>query len=266
MKTNARLLWFAVIACLLMVAAGSTEAKTRLSDAEANAIIESLGSSDPLAAADALSTGWRHADAINVLETHADTTQAAVLWRMARSRIDLAELMDDQKLGQPLYELAVEEAEQVLELEPNNPEGHIRIATASGRIALLKGPFSAAGLVKDTYRHAHLAAAEADSMPVAFFILGRTHRTLMEKSGLIRRLAGLSFAAEDSIAHYFKRALLEANGKMIQARVEYADHLIHEKEEKVEARKQLEAALDLPLRDEHDEEAQQKARKLLAEL
>jgi hypothetical protein len=266
MKTSTRVFWLLLVVGFLLAGTSAVDAKTRMSDADAKTLIESQGSSDPLAAADALSTGWRFVDAIHVLETYADTTQPAVLWRISRSRIDLGERMEDQKLALPQYELAVNEAERVLELEPDNPEGHIRIATASGRIALQKGPFSAAGLVKDTYRHAHLAAVEADSMPVAYYVLGRTHRTLMAKSGLARMVAGLTFAAHDSIAFYFERALEEADGKMIQAHVEYGEHLILEKDDPVTGRKELEAALELPLKDEHDEEAQQKARDLLAKL
>ncbi len=256
----------AALLVILLAAVLTVEASPRLSDVQAEQIIDSLGATNPIAAADLLSTGWRNADAVRVLETHADTTDADVLWRLARSRIDIGEAMEDQDAAQPQYELAIDEANRILETDANNPEAHIRIATASGRVALLKGPFSTAGLVKDTYRHAHLAAVEADSMPVAYYILGRTHRTLMAKSGLARRLAGLTFASDDSIAYYFKKALHVANGKMIQARVEYADYLIEQGILADEARAQLDAALELPLRDEHDEAAQEKARKLLAKL
>ncbi len=266
MNTSARIVLLLIVVGFFTAGTAMVDAKTRMSDTDAAALIDSLGASDPFATADALDEGWRYVDAIRVLELHADTTQPDVLWRLSRARINIGERMEDQKLALPYYELAVDEAETVLELEPQNPEGHIRIATASGRIALQKGPFSAAGLVKDTYRHAHLAAVEADSMPVAFYILGRTHRTLMAKSGLARVIAGLTFAADDSIAFYFEAALDEANGKMIQAHVEYGEHLILEKDDPITGRKELEAALALPLRDEHDEAAQQKARELLAKL
>ncbi|GBE31058.1 hypothetical protein BMS3Bbin04_02099 [bacterium BMS3Bbin04] len=266
MRSMMRMNLVTLLAIVLILLTGTVEAKTRMSDEDASQIMDNLGPVDPLAAADELSVGWRHLDAIQVLETYTDTSDSESLWRIARSRIDFAELMSDQEAAEPHFLLAIDEAERILANEPDNPEAHLRIATASGRVALLRGPFSAIGLVKDTYRHALQAAALGDSLPAASYILGRTHRTLMEKSGIIRRLAGLSFAAEDSIAYYFTQALTVAKGNMIQAHVEFADHLINDKDEIDEGRAHIEAALELPLKDEHDAEAQQKARDLLSGL
>lgn len=266
MNKHTWMLWGLAVLVVVAGQVSLAEDKTRMSDEDAAALIESQAATDPLAVADDLSDFWRHMDAVHVLETNADTTQPDVLWRLSRSHIDYGEQMEDQKAALPHYELAVEEAERLLELEPMNAEGHLRIATASGRIALQKGPFSAAGLVKDTYRHAHLAKTMSDSIPVAYFILGRTHRTLMEKSGLARRLAGLTFASDDSIAFYFQRAIEEAKGNMIQAYVEYGEYLILDADNPELGKTQLEAALQVPIRDEHDSEALQKARELLSKL
>lgn len=254
-----------LIAILCLVLAGPTLARERMSDADAADRIAGAAT-DPLAAADDLSAGWRPADAIRVLVEHGDSTTADVLWRLARAHINLAERMDqDEDNAATLYEAALAYAGRAVDRAPDNPHAHLMVATASGRVALQKGPFSAAGLVKDVHRHAHLAAVNSDSLPVAYYILGRTHRTLMEKSGLARRLAGLTFASEDSIAYYFQRALEVSGGNMIQCRVDYAEVLVEQGREAA-ARDQLRAALALPLRDEHDGAARDRGRTLLEAL
>lgn len=255
----------AIAAFVMLAAVVAGEAKQRMSDPDAHEILQAAAE-NPVSAADLLSSGWRDEDAIRALTTWADTTAPEILWRLARSRIDLGERYEDQEQAEPLYELALANAQRALALDSTSADAHLMIAVASGRIALLRGPFSAAGLVKDAYAHAHRAVALADSMPVALYVIGRTHKKLMEKSWFARFIAGLTFAERDSIPVYFARALEVSHGNMIQCRVEYADYLLNEAEDTTAAVAMLEAALALPLRDENDAPAKQRAREMIGGL
>ena len=254
---------FAITMFLMMPSV--SVAKEKMADSTAAAIFETAANS-PIDAADALSDGWHHEKAVEVLVAYADTTDPEVLWRLARSRIDYAERLLDEEAAVPHYEAAYNEADRAIEKAPELDQAHLMKAIAAGRIALHRGPFSASGFVKDAYRHAHLAVDYADSTPVAYFVLGRTHKALMEKSGIVRRLAGLSFAKYDSIEYYFKAALEEINDNMIAAHVEYADYLMHKANRPASARDHLQKALALPIRDQNDDTSKEEARELLKEI
>jgi hypothetical protein len=251
-----------LLAGLLLAGAAAAELQPRLAPEQAEQI--AARTDDPLVAADAYSRAWMHQEALDVLEA-SEREDAAVLWRLARSRIDLAENLEGDA-AEPHYEKALARAEQAVQLEPDNADAQLIYAIASGRIALLRNIFKAPGLVKQAYRHAHLAVDRDRDKAIALYVLGRTHKSLMAKSGFARTVAGLTFADADSIGWYFEKALDAANGEMVQCRVEYADYLMGEGENPSKARVMLEAALALPLRDEQDLPAQERAREMLKKL
>lgn len=241
-------------------------AKKRLEPDKARELAQQAD--NPLQKADYFSDAWLHEEALEALET-VEEPSAELLWRKARSHIDLGERIKDTEEDRALdlFVEASQEAMRALAMDSTHARAHLMVATAKGRIALFKGPFKAANLVKDVHRHALQAVALNDSMPIALYVLGRTHKSLMEKSGLARTLAGLGFADRDSIAYYFDRALETAKGNMIQCHVEYADYYMAKKTQDLDkAREHLEAALALPVRDEHDPAAQEEARAMLEEL
>lgn len=252
-----------MVMVMVLASLGAFAQQGRLDPAEARALEES--GADPLAVADAYNDAWEHEEALRVLGDDGEA-DAHILWRRARSNINIGENLGEEE-SEPYFEKAYEQATRAVELAPDDPDARLTLAVAAGRMALLRGPFSAAGLVKEAHRNALEAVAQADSLPVALYVLGRTHKKLMEKSGFARTLAGLTFADEDSISYYFDRALEVSAGNMIQCRVEYADHLLNGDDEDPEkAKAMLEAALALPLRDEQDEKARQRGEQMLAEL
>lgn len=213
---------------------------------------------------DELVAGWRDDAALTQLLI-SSVMDDEILWRMARSNVNLGENLDEKE-AKPYYEQALKQAEQAVERGQDNADAHLMLAISSGRMALLRGPFKAAGLVKRAHKHALKAAALNDSIPVALYVLGRTHKNLMAKSGLARRIAGLTFADNDSVAWYFEKALAISQGNMIQCRVEYADFLLNTRKDFDGARKMLREALLLKPRDEQDVPAQKRARKMMEEI
>ena len=251
-----------ILFCLFLFGEVQAEPRGRLDPAKADSLVQS--GVDLLTASDIYSLAWEHEKSLQQLLL-SSTNPADILWREARANIDMGENLDEEE-GEPFFERAVEQSKRAIEMAPENADAHLMLAIASGRMALLRGPFKAAGLVKQAFREAHLAAALGDSIPVAFYVIGRTHKKLMEKSGLARTVAGLTFASEDSIPIYFEKTLEVCDGNMIQCHVEYADFLLNERGDKEAAKEHCEAALALPLRDEQDVKAQAWAREMLAEM
>lgn len=248
--------------CAILFLSIDAYTESRLDPNLADSLVQATD--DPLLKADYYSDAWLYDKAIVVLDA-SGKTDAETLWRLARSHIDKGEnLSDDAALI--LYEKAMNEAQNAVNLDPRNALAQQTLAVACGRVALFKGVFKSVGLVKTVHTAALNAVALADSVPIALYVIGRTHKKLIEKPGFVRSALGLGWANEDSISYYFDRALEVSGGNMIQCRVEYADYLFENKKDNTAARKMLEAALSLPLRDEQDAKAKKRAEGMLKEI
>lgn len=265
MGMRARILGSLALVLLLgmSVLAATPDGRSRIDPTIADSMV-AAGGLNFLQASDIYSLAWEHDKSLQQLLISSEMS-ADLLWRQARANIDKGETLGEEE-SEPYFSQAVKLAEQAIEMDPKNADAHLMLAIASGRMALLRGPFKAAGLVKQAFHEAHLAATLGDSIPVAFYVIGRTHKKLMEKSGLARTVAGLTFASEDSIPIYFERTLEIAHGNMIQCHVEYADYLLNTKKDKAGAKEHCEAALALPLRDEQDVKAQKWAREMMKKM
>ncbi len=219
---------------------------------------------DPFRRADYYNRAWMHEEVLNQLEK-LDQNNPEALWRLARARINIGEnLQGDQVLDH--YEQALADLDRAVYIAPQNPLTQQTLAVACGRVALFKGVFKSISLVKRLRSAALTAVALNDSMPVALYVLGRTHKKLIDKPGFVLKLFGLSWVREDSVAYYFDRALEVSQRNMIQCFVEYADFLIETSNNKVRAKELLSEALALPLRDEQDAPARKRAEKMLKEI
>jgi len=234
----------------------------RLDPVVADSLVQATD--DPLEKADHYTDAWMDQQAIEVLEA-SGVRDAETLWRLARAHINLGENMTG-KAALPLFEQALDEAQTAVDLDPENADAQQTLAIACGRVALFKGVFKSLGLVKRVHEAALKAVALNDSMQIALYVLGRTHKKLIEKPGILRGPLGIGWAKADSVAYYFEKALEVSEGNMIQCRVEYAEFLLDTAKDKTKARTMLEAALALPLRDEQDTKAKQRAEELMKEL
>lgn len=220
-------------------------------------------SDDPLIAADAYSDAWAYDKAIKVLESYNDQS-AEILWRLARSRIDIGETAQGEK-ALLYFETAMFDVERAVTLEPANAQAHQTLAVACGRVALYKGIFKSVGLAKKVYKHASIAVALDPTLAVSYSVLGRTHMKISEKTGFIRKPLGLSWASADSVTYYFDRALT-ADNNLIQTRVTYAEFLLENSGDKEKARSLLDEAIVMPVRDEQDMPDVKKAKDILSKL
>lgn len=228
------------------------------------AIADSLAglTADPHARAEYYSRAWLYNKVIFTLEK-AGLNDAETLWRLARARIDIGEnLAGDAALR--FFEQAMDEAQRAVELDPGDALAWQTLATACGRVALFKGVFKSLGLVKRVHESALKSVALGDSVPVALYILGRTHKKLLEKPAIARKLLGLGWVDKDSVVYYFDKALDVSGGNMVQCHTEYGEFLLKTKKDKAGAKKMLLEGLDLPLRDEQDEKSWERAESLIA--
>lgn len=261
--TEMKKLVFVFVLFLTLFTAGESvfalDYTRRLDPFEADSL--ALLTPDPLLQSDIYSLAWQHMKSLQVLEA-TDKEDAETLWRIARARTDIAENLTGD-LALKAFEQAMTEAQIAIDLAPDNAMAQQTLSVVTGRVALYKGVFKSIGLVKQVHTAGLRAVANSDSVPIALYVLGKTHKKLIAKSGLARKALGLGWASADSVTYYFDRAIEVSRGNMIQCYVEYAEFLIDQKGDRTEINSMLKRALYLPLRDEHDEEAKKLANELL---
>lgn len=189
-----------------------------------------------------------------------------VLWRISRSYVDIGEHLpgktDAEKEKQlEYYQKALDYAEKAIKANPNGSTGYVRRAIANGRVALFKGVWSAIDFVKQTRSDCEKAIALDPNENVAYYVLGRTHAKLCEKSRWIRVPLGLGWAnMDDAITNFEKAISLRPN--FIMFRLDAARAYVEE-ENYSKAKEHLIAASTISKQDEDDDKYKSEAQELL---
>ncbi|MHB1048502.1 MAG: tetratricopeptide repeat protein [Bacteroidota bacterium] len=192
-----------------------------------------------------------------------------VLWRISRAYVDIGEHLpgatDTEKEKQlEYYQKALDYSVKAIEANPNAPTGYVRRAIANGRVALFKGVWSAIDFVKQTKADCEKAIAIDAKDHVAYYILGRTHAKLCEKSKMIRWPLGLGWAnMEEAIKNYEKAISLRSN--FIMYRLDAARAYVEEEDFK-KAKEHLIAIAAFPKQDEDDDRYRKEAKELLEKI
>jgi len=192
-----------------------------------------------------------------------------VLWRISRAYVDIGEHLPgvtdaDREKQLEFYQQALTYAEKAIAAAPNHSTGYVRRAIANGRVALFKGVWSAIDFVKQTKADCEKAISIDPNDHVAYYILGRTHAKLCEKSKVIRWPLGLGWAnMDDAISNYEKAIALRSN--FIMYRLDAARAYVEEKEYK-KAKDHLIAASTFPKQDEDDDQYRKEAKELLEKI
>jgi tetratricopeptide (TPR) repeat protein len=189
-----------------------------------------------------------------------------VLWRISRGYVDIGEHLasktDAEKDKQlEYYQKALDYAEKAVKAKPDSAIGYIRRAIANGRVALFKGVWSAIDFVKQVKADCEKAIALEPNNATAYYILGRTHAKLCEKSKIIRWPLGLGWAnMEESLKNYDKSVALRPS--FILYRLDAARAYIEEDNE-AKAKELLISIAALPKQDEDDDQYRKEAKELL---
>lgn len=198
-----------------------------------------------------------------------DPNNDEILWRISRSYIDIGEhqpsgtdAQKEQQLEQ--YMTALDYAERAVAAQPQKANGYVRRAIANGRVALFKGVWSAIDYVKMVKADCEKAIALDPANDVAYYILGRTHAKLCEKSKWIRVPLGLGWAnMEEAISNYEKA--LSIKGNFIMYRLDAARAYLEEGNT-AKAKEYLISISAYSKQDEDDDTYRREAKELLESL
>ncbi len=202
-----------------------------------------------------------------------DPGNYAVLWRISRALVDIAEhlpaLTDAQKEEQhSMYRKALEYAERAIKANPRGMTGYLRRAIANGRIALFKGVFSVVGIVKsvkaDLEKAIEFRNDDRQQLAVSHYVLARTHAKVCDKPYLVRLPMGLGWGDREVAANEYEKAIA-INPSFIMFRLDAARNYV-EMDEYDKARAHLRAIPGLPKADEDDDQFRKEAASLLKEI
>ncbi len=195
-----------------------------------------------------------------------DGNNYGILWRISRSYVDIGEHLPnktdaDKEKQLEYYQKALDYADKAVNAKPDSAMGYVRRAIANGRVALFKGVWSAIDFVKQVKADCEKAIALDPNNATAYYILGRTHAKLCEKSKIIRWPLGLGWAnMEESLKNYDKSIALRSN--FILYRLDAARAYTEEDNFK-KAKELLISIAALPTLDEDDGQYRKEAKELL---
>jgi len=194
---------------------------------------------------------------------------AEVLWRLSRVTTHLADHLpaatDDEKDAQMKeYQKAYDLANQAVSDDPKNAKAFTYRAVANGKIALFKGVFSVAPVVKQVRDDCEHAIELDPDYSIPYYILGRTHAKLAEKPKMFRWPLGLSWGNIDDAIKYYQKAI-SIDGTFIMFRLDLA-RAYDQDDDYQKAKEQLMMIPSLPKRDEDDDSLRTVAADLLQQI
>ncbi len=198
-----------------------------------------------------------------------DQNNFNIMWRISRSYVDIGEHLPnktdaDKEKQLEYYQKAFEYADKAVKMKPDSAIGYVRRAIANGRVALFKGVWSAIDFVKQVKVDCEKAISLDSNNAGAYYILGRTHAKLCEKSKMIRWPLGLGWAnMEESLQYYNKSVSLRPT--FILYRLDAARAYIKE-ENTVKAKELLISIAAIAKQDEDDDQYRKESKELLETL
>lgn len=190
-----------------------------------------------------------------------------ILWRASRVYSGYAETLPEKDQEKVVLQ-AKEFAERTIKANPQGMHGYLWRGIANGKLALFKGVFSAAGLVKsindDVKKAIALNNGSTAQLATAHYVLGRIHLKLSEKPKFVRMPLGLGFGNIDDAIIHLKKAV-ELYPGYIMFHLDYARALIEEDRES-EAKRELLKIPAMKIQAYDDGKRKAEAKELLKEI
>jgi len=193
---------------------------------------------------------------------------AGILWRMARTRTDVAERLEDKNRQNRLFRQALEEATEAVALDPESSNAHLTKSVCAGRAALIEGTRRQVELSRVMREHADKAIELDETNDLAYHVRGRWHY----------EIAGLGFFARNAVRIVYG-GLPDASFERAEAdyrrAIELEDRVVHryelgrvlqEKGRIDEAKEQYRKAIGMPFGDVTDVIYKERAHRLLIRL
>jgi tetratricopeptide (TPR) repeat protein len=194
-------------------------------------------------------------EAINQFQAAVDqrSDNVEALYKLAQAKVYLAETLTGAE-AEALYTQAADHARAAIALAPENPNTHMELARALGRLAQFKGVLQSLNLASEVKSSLEKALELDPNFAPALHALALWHLNVPwiagGRSAQTRPLFEQSIAAEpEEIVHY----------------ADYGEALI-ELGDPEAAKVQLEKAIALPVVTAQDTKNQEKAKTLLAQL
>lgn len=194
---------------------------------------------------------------------------AEVLWRLCRVETHFADHMaistDQQKDAQlQSYQTAYNYADSAVAADPKSSMAYTYRAIANGKISLFRGVFTVAPIVKQVRDDCERAISLDPNNSVAYYVLGRTHAKLAEKSAIFRWPLGLAWGKLDEAIRFYQKAV-SIDPNFVMFRFDLAKAYFND-DDYQKAREQLQGIPSIPKREEDDDSLKVEASKLLQEI
>ncbi|MES2765072.1 MAG: tetratricopeptide repeat protein [Bacteroidota bacterium] len=190
-----------------------------------------------------------------------------ILWRATRIYSGYTETLPEKDQEKILFQ-AKDLAERTIKANPQGMHGYLWRGIVTGKLALFKGVFGAADLVKsvnqDVKKAISLNNGGNGQLALAYYVLGRLHFKLAEKPKFVRMPLGLGFGNIDDALTFLKKSV-DLNPAYIMSHLDYARALIEE-DQYDEARRELLKIPALKIQTLGDDERKNEAKALLKEI
>ncbi len=228
------------------------------------------GATTSLQTVDALRTAGRYMEAVSELETMLETQPGnpEVLWRLARTRVDLGETIDSKDEQKALYSRAMADADAAVAAGPNNAHAHLVRAIAAGRVALISDTKKKIELSRQVKESADRAIALDSKLGLAYHVRGRWNFGIADLGFLERTVVkvvygGLPSASFEQARDDFKQAIRLDNS--VVNHLELGKTYL-ELGEKDLAKAEFQTVRSMPIGDPDDAGHKKEAAELLARL
>ena len=136
---------------------------------------------------------------------------AEVLWRLARTYVDLGNVEEEKAKQRELYKTAESYAKKGIQFDPNHSRCHTYDGVAVGKVALGEGSKEKVRLSAAVKKSVKKAIELDPKNDTAYHLLGQWHRNVANLSGISKAFAkilygGLPPASNEEAAEYLKKA------------------------------------------------------------
>ena len=217
-----------------------------------------------------LSAKWDYQGTVQVYEKAlpCNSDNFELLWRLAYNYIKLGLVAKKDENRALLYEKAADYAGKTIAANDNRIEGHLWLAVAQGRLALLKGGKTKVTLSRNVKAEAEKALKIDPNNDVALHVMGVWNRQAATLPGILKMFAkiiygGLPPSSKEDAVKYLEKAV-SINPNFIEHRLELGN--CYRSVNKWDlAKKEWGKCLELKPIDAYDKDFQEEAKALLSE-
>lgn len=219
---------------------------------------------------DALEAENRPQEALAVLQEadRRSPRQADILFRLAK-HYDRLSRQAAPGTADRLLAASHDAATRAVEADPANAQARLALAIASGRLARKESPRRQIELSRLIQSEAEEAVRLDPDNDIAWHVLARWNFEMATINPVLRKLAQAIYgklpAASTARAEFCFRQAIAVGPPRVMHHVEYG-LMLAALGRKKDARKQLEIGINLPPKDQEDEESQKRARQALDRL